>query len=173
MPLCFLLFVLNFSNLIVPFVLRIQLPVDVLEAAEESLQLVQRPPRADLVRLLRVAVAVAPVVHVVPRVASASAPAVDAVCVGRRLPVAEVARVPAPSDPSCHSRLLDRLADHHAVLLELLGEDRVEEGVAAAVEGEDEHCEDFRCLQGDQARSPGRCEGKEGDGKPADEVSEY
>ena len=91
MPLCFLLFVLNFSNLIVPFVLGIQLPVNVLEAAEESLQLVQRPPWADLVRLLGVAVAVAPVVHIVPCVAPTPAPAVDAVRVGRRLTVAEVA----------------------------------------------------------------------------------
>ena len=147
MPLCFLLFVLNFSNLIVPFVLRIQLPVNVLEAAEESLQLVQRPPWADLVRLLGVAVAVAPVVHVVPRVAPTSAPAVDAVRVGRGLPVAEVARVATPSDSSRHSRLLDCLADHHAVLLELLGEDCVEEGVAAAVEWKNKHCEDFRRLQ--------------------------
>ena len=172
MPLRFLLFVLNFSNLIVPFVLRIQLPVDVLEAAEESLQLVQGPPGADLVRLLRVAVAVAPVVHVVPRVAAATTAAVDAVRVGRRLSVAEVARMPTPTDSSGHSRLLDRLADHHAVLLELLGEDRVEERIAAAVEGKDEHREDFRRLQGDQTRSPGRCEGKEGDGEPADEVGE-
>ena len=89
-------FVLNFSNLIVPFVLRIQLPIDVLEAAEESLQLVQRPPGADLVRLLGVAVAVASVVHCVPRVAPASTAAVDAVRVGRRLAVAEVTRVAAP-----------------------------------------------------------------------------
>ena len=44
MPLGLLLLVLDFSNLIIPLVLRVQLPVDVFEAAEESLQLVQRPP---------------------------------------------------------------------------------------------------------------------------------
>ena len=107
MSLCFLLFVLNFSNLIIPFVLRIQLPVDVLEPTEESLQLVQRPPGADLVRLLGVAVAVPAVVHVVPRVAAATTAAVDAVRVGWRLSVAEVARMSTPTDSSGHSRLLD------------------------------------------------------------------
>ena len=44
MPLGLLLLVLDLSNLIIPLVLRIQLSVDVFEAAEESLQLVQRPP---------------------------------------------------------------------------------------------------------------------------------
>ena len=44
MPLGLLLLVLDFSNLIIPLILRVQLSVDVFEAAEESLQLVQRPP---------------------------------------------------------------------------------------------------------------------------------
>ena len=44
MPLGLLLLVLDLSNLIIPLVLRIQLPVDVFEAAQERLQLVQRPP---------------------------------------------------------------------------------------------------------------------------------
>ena len=44
MPLGLLLLVLDLSNLIIPLVLRVQLSVDVFEAAEESLQLVQRPP---------------------------------------------------------------------------------------------------------------------------------
>ena len=44
MPLGLLLLVLDFSNLIIPLVLRVQLSVDVFEAAQESLQLVQRPP---------------------------------------------------------------------------------------------------------------------------------
>ena len=148
MPLGLLLLVLNFSNLIVPFVLGIQLPVNVLESTEESLQLVQRPPWADLVWLLGVAVAVhPPVVHCVPRVTSASTAAVDAVRVRRCLSVAEVAGVATPSDSSRHSRLFNCLADHHTVLLELLGEDCIEEGVAAAVEWKDEHCEDFCRLQ--------------------------
>ena len=44
MPLGLLLLVLDLSNLIIPLILRVQLSVDVFEAAEESLQLVQRPP---------------------------------------------------------------------------------------------------------------------------------
>ena len=147
MSLGFLLFVLNFSNLIIPFVLRIQLPVDVLEPTEESLQLVQRPPGADLVRLLGVAVAVPAVVHVVPRVAAATTATVDAVRVRRRLSVAEVARMSTPTDSSGHSRLLDRLADHHAVLLELLGQDGVEEGITAGVERQNKDSEDLGSLQ--------------------------
>ena len=173
MSLGFLLFVLNFSNLIIPFVLRIQLPVDVLEPTEESLQLVQRPPGADLVRLLGVAVAVPAVVHVVPRVAAATAAAVDAVRVRRRLSVAEVARMSTPTDSSGHSRLLDRLADHHAVLLELLGEDGVEEGVAAGVEGQHEHGENFGSFQGYQVEATGSAGREESNWKPADEVSKH
>lgn len=56
-----------------------------------------------------------------------------AVGVGRRLAVAEVGAVAAAADAPGDARLLDRLADEHAVLLELLREDGVEEGVAARV----------------------------------------
>lgn len=55
-----------------------------------------------------------------------------------------------PADASSDARLFDRLADHHAVLLELLGEDGVEERIAARVEGQNEHGEDFRLLERDQ-----------------------
>lgn len=40
--------------------------------------------------------------------------------IGRRVSVAEVGTVPTAANPSGHARLLDGLADHDAVLLELL-----------------------------------------------------
>lgn len=87
-----------------------------------------------------------------PRVARArrlivpGRPVHQTVSVHRRLPVAEVRAVPAPADPPSHPRLLDRLADQHAVLLELLGEDRVQKRVAAGVQRQHEHREHLRLL---------------------------
>ena len=65
-----------------------------------------------------------------------AAATVETVGVGRGLSVAEVAAVSAPADAPGHATLLYRLADHHTVLLELLGQDGVQEGVAAAVQGQ-------------------------------------
>ena len=120
-----------YHYLIVPLVLRVEL-VHVLVSAQQTLDLVQRPPRADLLHLLDVAVAVDTVLGVGP----APAAAVEAVGVGGGLAVAEVAAVSAPADAPGHATLLYRLADHHTVLLELLGQDGVQEGVAAAVQGQ-------------------------------------
>ena len=128
--------------LIVPLVLGVEL-VHVLVSAQQTLDLVQRPPRADLLHLLDVAVAVDAVLGVGP----APAPAVEAVGVGGGLAVAEVAAVAAPPDAPGHAALLYRLADHHAVLLELLGQDGVQEGVAAAVERQHKHREHLGGLQ--------------------------
>ncbi len=70
---------------------------------------------------------------VVLGVIGAARAAVEAVGVGRGLAVAKVAGVATAPDAARDARLLDRLADHDAVLLELLGEDGVEEWVEAAI----------------------------------------
>ena len=58
------------------------------------------------------------------------------------------------------------LANGDAVLLELLGEDGVEEGVAARVEGQDEDGEDLGLLQRDQVQARARRQGEEGNRRP-------
>ena len=58
------------------------------------------------------------------------------------------------------------LANGDAVLLELLGEDGVEEGVAARVEGQDEDGEDLGLLQRDQVQARARRQREEGDRRP-------
>ena len=58
------------------------------------------------------------------------------------------------------------LAYGDAVLLELLGEDGVEKGVAARVEGQDEDGEDLGLLQGDQVEASASRQGEEGNGGP-------
>ena len=60
------------------------------------------------------------------------------------------------------------LAYGDAVLLELLGQDGVEEGVAARVEGQDEDGEDLGLLQGDQVEPSASRQGEKGDGSPKD-----
>ena len=88
---------------------------------------------------------------------AAATAAVETVGVGRGLSVAEVAAVSTPPDTPGYSALLYCLADHHAVLLELLRQDGVQEGVAAAVQGQykdREHlqtkaiCEEKVCVGG-------------------------
>ena len=76
----------NICYLIVPLILRIEL-LHVFEPAQQALQLVDGPARADLVGLLHVAAAV----HGVLRVGSTSRAAVQTISIGRRLSVAEVA----------------------------------------------------------------------------------
>jgi len=107
--------------LIVPLGLCRQI-LRLLQSTEQILQPGKGPPliRRHLVGLLGVAAAVHAGI-VVLGVVSASGAAVEAVGVGRRLAVAEVAGMAATSDAACHARLLDGLADHDAVLLELLG----------------------------------------------------
>jgi hypothetical protein len=100
-------------------------------------------------------------------------PVHHAVGVGRRLAVAEVGAVAAAADAPGDARLLDRLADEHAVLLELLGEDGVEEGVAARVERQDEHGEHLGLLQRDELQSERRRQREERDRRPAQKVSEH
>ena len=51
----------------------------------------------------------------------------------------------APSDASGHPGFLDGLANHDAVLFELLGQDGVKEGIAARIKGQDEDGE-YLCL---------------------------
>lgn len=81
--------------------------------------------------------------------------------------------MPASPDPSGHPGLLDPLADEHAVLLELLGEDGVQEGVGAAVEGQHEDGEHFGLLQGDEVGAGHGRQREEGDRGPADEVGDH
>ena len=63
------------------------------------------------------------------------------------LAVAKVAGVAATADAARHARLLNGLADHDAVLLELLGENGVEEGVEAAVQRQDKYREHLGATQ--------------------------
>lgn len=100
-------------------------------------------------------------------------PVDHAVGVGRRLAVAEVGAVAATADAPGDARLLDRFADEHAVLLELLGEDGVEEGVAARVERQDEHGEHLGLLQRDELQSERRRQREERDRRPAQKVGEH
>ena len=133
--------------LIVPLVLRGQI-LRLLESAEQILQPGEGPPLVGrhLVRLLRRATAVVARVVVLGVVAAARA-AVEAVGVGGRLAVAKVAGVAATADAARHARLLNGLADHDAVLLELLGENGVEEGVEAAVQRQDKYREHLGATQ--------------------------
>lgn len=96
----------------------------------------------------------------------------QAVGVGRRLAIAEIGAVSAASYSSGHPRLLYGLADEHTVLLELFGENGIQERVAAGVERQDEDREDLGLFQSDELQSEGRGEGEESDGGPADEVGE-
>ena len=167
LPLGLLLLLLYLCDLIIPLVLRIEL-VHILVAAQEALDLVQWPPGRDFLDLLDVAVAMDGVLGV----GAAPAAAVEAVGVGRSLAVAEVARVSAPPDAPGHSALLDRLADHDAVLLELLGQDGVEEGVAAAVKRQHEHSEHLGRLQRYQLGAASCGHREESDGEPTNKVGE-
>ena len=106
-------------------------------------------------------------------VGATAAATVETVGVGRSLSVAEVAAVATPPDTSRHSALFYCLADHHTVLLELLGEDGVQEGVAAGVQRQNEHGKYFGSFQGDQMETTGSAGREESDWKPADEVGEY
>jgi len=99
--------------------------------------------------------------------------ALDAVGVSRRLPVAEIGTVAAASDTAGDPRLLDGFTDHDAVLLELLGEDGVEERVAARVERQNEHGEHFGLLQRHELEPERRRQREEGDRSPAQEVGEH
>ena len=90
-----------------------------------------------------------------------------------RLSVTEIRTVATASNAASNSRLLDGLADHDAVLLELLGENGVEERVAARVQRQDEHREDFGFLQRHELQPEGGRQREEGDRSPAQEVGEY
>ena len=128
--------------LIIPLILRVEF-INIFVATQQTLDFVQRPPRSDLLDLLDVAVAVNRVLGV----GSTSTPAVETVGVGRSLSVTEVAGMTTSPNTSGNSALLDGLADHHAVLLELLGEDGVQEGVTAAVQGKNKDGENFGSFQ--------------------------
>ena len=155
-------------HLVVPLILRVEL-IHVLITAEQYLHLIYRPPGRHLLHFLHVAVTVRGVLGV----GAAATPAVETVGVGWCLPVTEVAAVATPSNTAGHSALLYCLADHHAVLLELLGEDGVEEGVAAGVEGQHEHGENFGSFQGYQVETTGSAGREESNWKPVDEVSKH
>lgn len=55
--------------------------------------------------------------------------------VGRCVSVAKVGAVPTPADAPGHSGLLNGLANHDTVLLKLLRENGVQEGIATRIEG--------------------------------------
>ena len=87
-----------------------------------------------------------PVVDVILILTAAPRSTVDAVGVCRCLPIAEVAGMTTATNSSRNSGLLDGLANHDAILLELFGEDSVEEGIATTVERKNENCEHFCSL---------------------------
>lgn len=68
-------------------------------------------------------------------------PVDETVGVGRRLAVAEVGRVATPADAARHARLLNRLADQHAVFFKLFRENSVEERIAAGIQWQNKHSE--------------------------------
>ena len=78
----------------------------------------------------------------------------------------------ASSNASGHSGFLDGFANHHAVFLELFGQDGVQEGIAAGIEWQDENGEDFGLFHGDQGQVACGCDGKKGNGSPTNEVGE-
>lgn len=94
----------------------------------------------------------------------------ERICIRRRVPIAEIRTVPTPADAPRHPGLLDGLADQHAVLLELLRQDGIEERVAARVERQYEDGEDLGLLQGNQMQSEGGRQGEKGNRRPADKV---
>ena len=104
---------------------------------------------------------------------AAATAAVETVGVCWCLSVAEVAAVATPPDAPGYSALFYCLTDHHTVLFELLGQDGVQEGVAAGVQWQNEHGKYFGSFQGYQMETTGRAGREESYWKPADEVSEY
>jgi len=131
--------------------------------------LVQRLVRLDGLVVQQLDVAAARRVRVVVP----GRPVDQAVGVGGRLPVAEVGAVPATADAPGDARLLDRLADHHAVLLELLGEYGVQERVAARVQRQHEHGEHLGLFQGHEPHPADGGQRDERDRRPAQQVGEH
>ena len=76
----------------------------------------------------------------------------------------------ASSDTSSDSRFFNGLADHNAILLELLGQNSVQEWIATTVQGQDEDGEDFGLFKIDQVYSSSSCQGEKGDWCPANKV---
>ena len=83
-------------------------------------------------------------------VISASGTAVQTVRIGRGLSVTKITAVATAPDPTCHARFFNRFADHDAILLELFGQDRVEERVTTAVQREDKYS---KYLKGEPKRT--------------------
>lgn len=78
----------------------------------------------------------------------------------------------ASADPAGHARLLDGLADEDAILFELLGQDGVEERIAAGIERQDEDGEDFGFLERNELEAGGGRQREKSDGRPAQEIGE-
>lgn len=75
----------------------------------------------------------------------------------------------APSD----ARLFDRLADEHAIFLELLCQYCVEEGIAAGIKWQYENGKNFCLLERNELKTERRCEREKGDRGPAKEIGEH
>lgn len=78
-----------------------------------------------------------------------------------------------PADASGHPGLLNGLTDHHAVLLELFRQDRIQEGIAARVQWQNEDRKHLCLLQGNQMQSKGSGQRQESNRGPAEEVREH
>ena len=123
------------------------------DAHEEMLQLVERPFGIKERGLFRGVATADSAFRMTPMAARS---AIERVSIGRCLPVAKVRTVPTATDAARHPGLFDRFADHHAILLELLGQNSVQEGVAAAVQRQDENGENFGLFQIDEMDATGR-----------------
>lgn len=66
------------------------------------------------------------------------------------LPITEVRTVPTSADSSCHARLLYRFAYQDAILFKLLRQNRIEKGIAAGVQWQDEYGKYLCLFQGHQ-----------------------
>ena len=99
-----------------------------------------------------------------------SGSAIERISVGRCLSVTKVRTMSAPSNASSDSRFFNGLADHNAILLELLGQNSVQERIATTVQGQDENGEDLGLFKIDQVYSSSRSQSEKGDGRPTDKV---
>jgi len=72
-----------------------------------------------------------------------------------------------------NGRVLQSAAQQNTILLELFGKYGVQEGVGAAVEWQDEDCQDFGFVKVDQILPKGCSEREEGYWSPTDEICEH
>jgi hypothetical protein len=89
------------------------------------------------------------------------------------LTVAEIGAVATATDAAGHSRLFNGFANEDAIFFELLGQDGVEERIAARIEWQNENGEDFGFLERNELQTGCGSQRKKSDGRPAKKVSEH